>query len=49
MQSENNLKFIIFAMKEFVPHTPSLAQLKGLKIPGYVPPQKVSTANTIAI
>ena len=38
-------------MKEFVPNSPSLTQLKGFNIPGYVPPQKVSStelnANTV--
>lgn len=44
-QSEYNLKFMIFIMREVFPQTPSLAQLKTLKIPGYTPPKKVYSHN----
>ena len=41
LQSESNLKFFIFILKEFYPLTPSLTQLKKVALPGYVSPEKV--------
>jgi hypothetical protein len=47
-QAEKSLNYFFHVLKELNPFTPSLAQVKAIKLPHYLPPSEVSERILIA-
>lgn len=49
IKGEANLQFILFMLKQFCPNVtvPSISKVKKVLLPGYLPPERVSTVHFV--